>query len=112
MEPLVETWVPDGPGVIHAHFTASCTTKEGNRVIAEAVTDYHLESGETLQARHHRFATFKTTIDGNKMAKYQHVTLYKEFPGHDEGKVPSLDFQTLGDIDRVVEAQAAQLRRN
>jgi hypothetical protein len=110
MEPLVETWIPAGKGRVHAHFTASWRTAKGRRMFAECFTDYILESGETLRNRQHRFVTLHTTVKGNLMSKDQHVTLFKEFPAHQVGAPPPIDFRSLKDIDRLVEAEARRLR--
>ena len=112
MEPLVETWVPGGPGIIYGHFTASWIAKKGPRIRAECLTTYKLDSRDVLHGRQHRFATFNTKINGNRMSKYQAVTLWRALPGHDAGPMPPLDFRTFDDIKERVESEQNETIKN
>jgi hypothetical protein len=114
MEPLVETWIPNGLGRVHAHFTGSWRSDalSDTRVFAECITEYQLESGELLKNRQHRFVTLHTTVDGKFMSKDQHVSLFLEFPGHRNGQPIPIDFESSERIDQIVEVEAARLRNS
>lgn len=110
MEPLVEAWVPLRTGEIYGHFTPTWITKKGERIVAEAVTRYHLEQKNDLPCRHHRFITILTNFKGKLATKYQKVTLYCDLPFHDRGEKTPIDFKTYADIDKRVESLGKAMR--
>jgi hypothetical protein len=112
MEPLVEAWVPIKPGEIYGNFTPTWISEKGERIVATAVTRYHLEVPNELPCRHHRYITILTQFKGNLASKYQKVTLHTGLPFHEPGEVTPLDFASYDDIDKRVEELGTQMRED
>jgi hypothetical protein len=63
VEPVVESWEPDGPGGIRGHFTIGWTTPEGDMVTGDTYTTYQIDTGKVLPGMLHRFIYMKTLVD-------------------------------------------------
>ncbi len=66
VEPVVESWEPDGPGGIRGHFTIGWATPEGETVTGDTYTTYQIDTGKTLPGMLHRFIYMKTLVDASQ----------------------------------------------
>lgn len=66
VEPVVESWEPDGPGGIRGHFTIGWTTPEGDLVTGDTFTSYQIDSTKELPGVLHRFIYMKTLVDAGR----------------------------------------------
>jgi hypothetical protein len=111
MEPLVESWTQTEPGEIYGHFTPVWTTKEGKKIVGEAMTKYHLPKENTIPRREHRYITILTNVADKKfVTKHQMVTLFADLPFHSVGEKNTIDFSTLSEIEQQVQKQVEKMR--
>jgi hypothetical protein len=78
IDPLVESWEPAGPGRIRGHFTAAWRRKTGGLVVADAVTDYRIDTSEEQQEFLHRYIAITSSVEGGHLFKKQDVRLFKQ----------------------------------
>jgi hypothetical protein len=88
IEPLVETWIPHGPGRVTGYFTAAWKSLDGGWIVANVDSEYLIDTTDVLRGLHHRYITIQTVVDGNHLTKSQQVTLFRMLPYHPIGELP------------------------
>lgn len=62
VEPVVESWEPDGSGGIRGHFTIAWTTEKGFLVVGDAYTSYQINTTHEQSGLLHRFIVMQTLL--------------------------------------------------
>ena len=81
VEPLLESWEPNGPGGIRGHFTIAWRLQNGRGLVtADAESTYQIDTDEEQQGLLHRFVIMNSAVRGNTLRKTQTVGLFRELP--------------------------------
>lgn len=72
IEPVVESWEPDGPGGIRGHFAIGWRTDGGSYVMGDATSRYHIATADRQPGVMHRFILM-TTLMHDKLPRLREV---------------------------------------
>jgi hypothetical protein len=62
VEPVVESWEPNGPGGIRGHFAIAWTTEKGFLVVGDANSSYQIDTTHEQAGLLHRFIIMRTLL--------------------------------------------------
>lgn len=79
IEPLIEIWLPDGPGRIRGQFVVSWKKKDGNLFTARVDTEYRLNHEKALPRMQFRHVEFQTNHTEFSIRQRERVTLFRDF---------------------------------
>lgn len=78
IRPAFETWMPDGPGKIHGHFTMVWQTEDGAFIKGEVDTRYELPNGIELESPIYRRIDFKLDAGSKHLHQDEIIQLFDE----------------------------------
>jgi hypothetical protein len=82
IEPVVESWEPNGPGGIRGHFAIGWTTEKGFLVVGDAYTSYQIDVTREQSGLLHRFIVMRTLLHAsrNRLREIQTEGLFSTLP--------------------------------
>jgi hypothetical protein len=82
IEPVVESWEPNGPGGLRGHFVIAWKTESGRLVTGDAVSSYQIGTDSEQKGLLHRLIFMRTLIDPKnpKLREIQTEGLFASLP--------------------------------
>jgi len=77
LEPLVESWEPEGSGRIKGAFTAIWRKAEGGFVIADTLSNYYIDTTLSQDGLLQRYVAVTSRIHDDRLMKRQECLLFK-----------------------------------